>query len=320
MKKWFTITALTCVVLGGNACKERPAGPEEGDTTIDTTTPPPPPPPGSATLMAAGNIAVCSNNNDEITAQLIDTVPNAVVIALGDNAFPSGSAAAYNDCYGPTWGRFKDRTYAVLGNHDWDSTTASFAGAVSYFGDRAGPAGKHYYSFDVGAWHVIVLNVISGTNPPVAYNSSSEQQAWLAADLQANAGKKCTMAVWHDPRFMSALSDPSFMERTTLSSLWSRLEAGGVDVVLNGNQHWYERMHPMRTDGTRNDSLGIRQFIVGTGGESVVYPAHTHPNNVLTWAAYGVIRFTLRDGSYDWNFQTARGQDPFSDSGTGTCH
>lgn len=320
MKQWFTFTALVCLMLGATACKERPVAPDPGDTT-DTNTPPPPPPPasGTATLMAAGNIAVCSNNNDEVTAQLIDTVTNATVLALGDNAFPGGSAQAYNDCYGPTWGRFKDRTYAVLGNHDWDSTTGSFAGAISYFGDRAGPAGKHYYSFDVGTWHIIVLNVVTGSNPPVAYNSSSEQQAWLAADLQANATKKCVMAVWHDPRFMAGLNDPTFQERTTLTSLWSRLEASGVDVVLNGNQHWYERMYPMRTDGTRDDSLGIRQFTVGTGGESVVLPGYGHPNTAAALGVYGVLRFTLRDGSYDWQFMPVRGAAG-TDSGTGTCH
>jgi hypothetical protein len=247
-------------------------------------------------------------------------VAGATVIALGDNAFPGGTAQAYNDCYGPTWGRFKDRTYAVLGNHDWDSASASFAGALSYFGDRAGPAGKHYYSFDVGTWHVVVLNVISGTNPPVPYNSTSEQQAWLAADLQANAGKRCTMVVWHDPRFMSAVSDPSFMQRTTQVSLWSRLEGAGVDVVVNGNQHWYERMHPMRSDGTRDDANGITQFIVGTGGESVVMPAHAHPNTAAQGAVYGVLRLTLRDGSYDWAFLPARGQAAVDDSGSRACH
>jgi acid phosphatase type 7 len=262
---------------------------------------------------------VCSNNNDELTAQIIDTVPDATVIALGDNAFPSGSAESYNNCYGPTWGRFKARTWATLGNHDWDSTSASFAGAISYFGDRAGPPGKHYYSFDVGAWHIVVLNVVSGSTPPVPYNAGSEQQTWLSADLTANAGKKCTMVVWHDPRFMSSRDAPAFHERTTLRSLWGLLEAHGVDVVLNGNQHWYERMHPMRSDGARDDSLGIRQFIVGTGGESVIRPSVDHPNAAAIWNVYGVLRFTLRDGDYDWRFVPVRGAAA-DDAGSGRCH
>src|SRR6185436_6749987 len=122
------------------------------------------------------------------------------VIALGDNALPSGRAVDYATCYDASWGRFKARTYAVMGTHEYDSS-ATADGAVAYFGANAGPAGKGYYSFDAGTWHIIVLN--TSNNPTVSYAATSEQQTWLQADLNANAGKKCVMAVWHDPRFMS---------------------------------------------------------------------------------------------------------------------
>lgn len=318
----YKLLSLAVVLLAFTACKEdkNPVRPP-----VDTTTPPPPPPDTTPppvktfTVMAAGNISSCTNTNDAATAALIAADTAATVIALGDNAFPNGTAANYTECYGPTWGAFKARTYALFGNHDYDSS-ATAAGAAGYFGDRAGPAGKHYYSFDLGDWHVIVLNVISGLTPPVAYAPGSEQATWLAADLAANSTKKCVMAVWHDPRFLSS-DTAGFNERTTQRALWQTLYDAGVDIVLNGSAHMYERMQPMDAAGAVDTVRGIRQFNSGLGGESRYTTDRTfiHPASASRGFEYGVLKLTLGKDSYSWQFLPVAGAT-FADTGTGACH
>ena len=265
-------------------------------------------------MYAAGNIAKCTNNRDDLAAQLM-TDADAWVAALGDNAFDHGTAADYTNCYDPTWGGArKAKTFAAMGNHEYD--TGSAIDAFTYFGDRAGPAGLGYFSQDVGEWHVIVLNT-NGTF--VSYAAGSPQDQWLAGDLAANT-KKCTMAIWHDPMFLSSADTPGFTVRSTQKVIWDRLYAADVDVVLNGGQHHYERMAPMNPDGGRDDAKGIREFNVGTGGESVVAPtASTHPNSEVRSTAFGILQLTLRADGYDWKFLPIQGQT-LDESGTGVCH
>lgn len=264
-------------------------------------------------LTGAANIAVCSSQNDEATAQILDGTPGTV-IALGDNAMRNGTLANYASCYDPTWGRHKGRTYAALGNHDYDSS-ATADGAFDYFGARAGPRPLGYYSVDVGAWHVIVLN---DNDAFVPFGAGSAQEQWLANDLAQNTAQ-CTMAVWHQPRFLSS-NTAGFTERPTRKVLWDRLYAAGVDVVLNGHQHHYERMAPMTPTGVRDDATGIRQFNVGTGGESVELPTVTvHPNSEVRAGVFGVLKLTLRPTRYDWEFVPIAGE-AFRDAGSGTCH
>jgi PKD repeat protein len=265
----------------------------------------------SVVLTAAGNIATCGNTNDDRTGELLDAQPGFVV-PLGDNAYPQGSAVAYADCYHPTWGRHKTRTYAVLGNHEYDLGSAE--SAFEYFGERIGPDPDGYYSFDVGAWHVVVLN---DNRSYVPFSAGSAQEQWLRADLAATT-KRCILAAWHQPYFLSSNST-GFTVRSSRKILWDILYAAGADVVLNGHQHHYERMAPMRPDGTRDDSTGIRQFNVGTGGESLALPTVAiHPNSEVRAAVYGVLRLSLRDNRYDWQFIPVPGSS-FTDAGSGTC-
>jgi calcineurin-like phosphoesterase family protein len=264
-------------------------------------------------LTGAGNIARCATRAGEATAQLLDRIPGTVA-TLGDNAMPYGRSMDYQNCYAPTWGRHLSRTWGVLGNHEYDSS-ATADGAFDYFVDRAGPRGLGYYSFDIGAWHVIVLND-NGAAVPFAAGSAQEQ--WLRADLAANA-RPCTMALWHVPLFLSS-NTAGYMVNPSRKILWDDLAAAGVDVVLNGHQHHYERMAPMNPDGTRNDATGIRQFNVGTGGDGVIMPTVTiHPNSEVRATDYGVLRLTLRPTRYDWEFVPVAGQS-FVDPGSGTCH
>ena len=261
-------------------------------------------------LVGAGNIATCGGDDDEATAQLLDGIAGTV-ITLGDNAFPHGTLADYTNCYDPSWGRHKPRTYAVLGNHDYDTGNAN--GAFDYFGDRAGPRDLGYYSQDFGAWHVIVLN------DNIPFGPGSAQDQWLVGDLAANT-MRCTLAMWHVPLFLSSNFD-GYTVNDDRKPLWDRLYAAHVDVVLNGHVHHYERFAPMQPDGTRDDAAGIREINVGTGGESMdeVTTVAIHPNSEVRGFSFGVLKLTLDDGGYTWEFVPVAGET-FTDSGHGSCH
>jgi len=260
-------------------------------------------------ILAAGNIASCGSTNDEATAALLNTLPGTI-FALGDNAFPDGSAQAYANCYAPSWGRHA-RTRAVLGNREYRSGTPT--AAFDYFGDRVGPRDLGYYSLNLGNWHVIVLNV----SDSVPFVAGSAQSEWLAADL-AGSRKRCTLAMWHKPRFFSS-NIAGWTSNVSIIDLWNQLYAGGVDVVLNGQQHQYERMSPMTPAGATGSARGIRQFSVGTGGESSEMPFAIAAGSEALSDAFGVLKLTLDDSTYTWEFvPTVLGQ--FTDTGSGTCH
>jgi PKD repeat protein len=280
-------------------------------TTTATVTSPPP---AAVVVVGAGNIARCSSSalpRAEATARLIDSIPGTVM-PLGDNV-ENGTAADYANCYHPTWGRHLSRTRAVIGNHEYNtgSATASF----DYFGDKAGPRDLGYYSFDVGTWHVIVLN---DNAPHVPFAAGSAQDQWLVADLAANA-MPCVLAVWHTP--LNTSSNTAGSTRTSSRRIiWDRLHAAGADLALNAQGHHYERMLPMRPDGTIDEANGILQFNVGTGGESISVPTVAiHPASVVRGGDFGVLKLTLRENAYAWEFVPVPGAS-FRDSGTGSCH
>lgn len=285
-----------------------PAACSSGSTEPAPLEPSPPLP--AEVILAGGNIATCGSTNDEATAALLDNLPGTIFV-LGDNAFSDGSSEAYSTCYHPSWGRHKARTYAALGNHEYISGNAD--PSFDYFGDRAGPRGLGYYSFDLGNWHIIVLNI----NDAVSYEAGSAQDRWLEADLAANQ-KTCTLALWHSPRFFSS-NTVGWTSNASITAVWNRLYAAGVDVVLNGHQHQYERFPPLTPTGARDDARGIRQFNAGTAGESAEMPtAIAHQSEALS-DAFGILELTLDDGNYSWEFiPSVAGQ--FSDTGSGTCH
>lgn len=286
--------------------------------------PPPPPVVTGPTLLAAGNISQCGlSGPSNATALVVESQLPATVIAMGDMQFPSdtttGAAATASDfanCYNTTWGRFKNLTWPVVGNREQDSLGFS-AGADAYFGaGLIGQPGRNWYSFDLGTWHVIVLNVSSGG--AVTYGNNSNQLDFVIADLAANAGKKCVMAIWHDPYQMSS-SLPGFITHSTQSGIWRELYNAGADVVLNGGQHQYERMAPMDNQGAVDSLRGILQINNGLGGDGWQDPTVIHPNSVVRGVGRGVLKMVLGDGNYSWEFLAAAGTT-FTDSGTGTCH
>lgn len=257
-------------------------------------------------IVAAGDIAGCWWRSDEATARLLDHI-GGVVMPLGDNVYSHGTAAQFRDCYGPTWGRHKGRTRPAIGNHDY--RTEHGAPYYAYFGAAAGPAGKGWYSFDVDGWHVIVLNSESATE------EGSEQLQWLRADLRAHPSR-CTLAAMHRPRFSSGEHGDS--ER--VKALFAALYEGGVDVLLSGHDHVYERFAPQTPDGQVDTQHGVRQFVVGTGGAPFYeFRARLDPQSeVHQNKVHGVLRMVFHPDGYDWEFVGAG--EGFSDKGSDRCH
>jgi hypothetical protein len=129
------------------------------------------------------------------------------------------------------------------------------------------------------------------------------------------------MAIWHQPRFFSATNPSEGTVSPSRKILWDRLYEAGAEVVVHGHKHHYERFTPMDSDGNVDPQQGIRQFIVGTGGDSSFEPMVIAANSVVRTRGFGVIKFTLRSGGYDWVFIPAIGAGTtFTDSGSGTCH
>jgi fibronectin type 3 domain-containing protein len=262
-------------------------------------------------LLAAGDIAGCDTFGDEATAELLDRF-DGIVAPLGDLAYQSGTDAEFANCYDPTWGRHKWRTRPVVGDHEY--LTADAAPYFAYFGAAAGAPGAGWYSYDVAGWHVVVLNSICPS--PAGCSASSEQVRWLEADLAASTAQ-CAVAMWHRPRFTSSAvhdSDPAF------DPFWRVLYAAGVELVLNGHNHAYERFAPQDPDGVYDPARGIRQIVVGTGGRSL-YPFGTPEVNseVRFDDAFGVLRLSLDPGMYSWEFAPVDGESS-TDAGSGTCH
>ena len=287
----------------------------------DTPSPPTPPDSPVATLVGAGDIAQCTSSGPsaskaEATAKLLDAIPrdpSTVVYTTGDNVYNDGTASEFKNCYAPTWGRQKDRTRPVAGNHDYNTSGAS--GYYGYFGAAAGQAGKGWYSYDLGAWHVVVLN--SNCASVGGCGAGSAQEQWLRADLAASSAR-CTVAMWHHPRFNSGRTHGNNME---VAPLWSALYDYGADVILNGHVHVYERFAPQTPDARGDSAYGIRQFTVGTGGApGYAFETTPQPNSeVRRTGTDGVLKLTLRADGYDFNFLAVAGQT-FSDSGSGACH
>ena len=255
----------------------------------------------STTVVAAGDIGSCSSSGDEATAKLIEKLDPDAVLALGDEAYESGTPADFRRCYDPTWGRFKDKTYPVPGNHEYRTKRAS--AYFDYFGERAGTPAKPYYSFDLGDWHFLALD------SNIAVDRGSAQLRWLRDDL-ASDDHVCELAFWHHPRWSGGRHD----SQEFMDPVWRLLAEERVDVVLAAHDHNYQRFFKLDADGERAED-GVRSFVVGTGGAS-----HYETDDVAHRVSasddlYGVLELTLRPESYDFEFVPVRPAS-FSDSMT----
>ena len=272
----------------------------------------------SYTVYAAGDIALCSHAapawsgaaaTATVVAHGLNADPQASVLTLGDNAYPRGAEAEFRDCYGPTWGRFRARTHPAPGNRDY--ATPGAAGYFAYFGAAAG---RGYYSFELGGWHLVSLD---SNLPPAAH---AAQLAWLKDDL-ARHPARCTLAYWHHPLYSSG----GHGGIPKMKDVWEALYRAGAEIVLSGHDHDYERFAPQDANGQVDAARGIRQFVVGTGG---AYPTpfwHYAPHSEARDAnRTGVLKLVLKDGGYEWELLEAsydgfpNGAPP--DRGAGECH
>ncbi len=258
-----------------------------------------------ASLVAGGDVASCWWRADEATARVLDRV-DGTIAALGDLVYQSGTEAQFRDCYGPTWGRHRDRTRPVLGNHD--RRTEKGAAYYRFFGERAGTPGQGWYSYRLDGWHVVALN----SEEPIG--AGSPQLRWLAAELAANP-TRCTLAYMHRARFSSGKHAGSSRVRDA----WRVLYDAGVDVVLAGHDHLYERFQPLTPDGELDPVRGIVSFVIGTGGAPLYGMRERHPHTAVRQnRVHGVVAFHFFPDRYRWEFIPANGV--FVDRGERRCH
>jgi calcineurin-like phosphoesterase family protein len=281
-------------------------------------------------VAAAGDIA-CDRASGTTTCHQMQTSNLlvggnlAAVLALGDNQYDCGGYDAFQQFYEPTWGRVKSIIHPALGNHEYETSgtgcdaTGSATGYFDYFngvGNLNGPAGergKGYYSFDVGAWHLIAIN---SQCSKVSCSAGNPQETWLRADLAAHPDR-CTLAYWHHSRFSSGATHG---DHPGLTALWQALYDNGADIVVSAHDHIYERFAPQTPGGVADWARGIRQFVVGTGGKVLHNIGTAKPNSEVREAGtFGVLELTLRPDSYRWEFRPESGVT-FSDTGSATCH
>jgi 3',5'-cyclic AMP phosphodiesterase CpdA len=265
------------------------------------------------TLIAAGDIAQCDiglpkDSNAFKTANLVERLlaqsgDRAAVLTLGDNVYYTGHLQEFQSCYEGTWGKFKSRTWAIPGNHDYG--VANAAGYFDYFGTRAGANRSGFYKQDLGKWNLLAMN------SNIASDANSNQMSWLKAELAANSG--CKLAAWHYP----VISSSTRGNNSTMQTIWTELAAKKVDIVLQGHEHLYERFAPMQSDGSVDAANGIRSFVVGTGGASLYDFGATKPNSEARIRDFGVLVLKLYSSRYEWSFHTIDGAT--LDGGSANC-
>jgi calcineurin-like phosphoesterase family protein len=305
--------------LAATSCGGTPTQPAPSPTPIAGPSADPDP-----IIAAAGDIACGTGTGRgtpcrqmETSELLVQSRP-AAVLSLGDNQYESGEFADYQRFYDVSWGRLKAITRPAPGNHDYATTAARgyfdyFAGVGRLTSEVTGDRNEGWYSFDVGTWHLIALN--SNCASVGGCGANSRQMAWLRQDLQRSRAN-CTLAYWHHPRFGSGQS----RDDRTYQPFWEALYEFGVDVVLVGHEHSYERFAPQTPTGQLDRTRGIREFVVGTGGHSF-QPQGDPLNNseIRNNSTFGVLRMRLRPTSYEWKFEGIPGST-FTDTGGDTCH
>ena len=248
-------------------------------------------------VYAAGDVAECRNRppEDSGAAETAKLIPaGATVLIPGDTAYPFATAATYASCYEPTWGRHRATTLAVPGNHDYVNGRSDDFQA--YFG--AGASAEGYFARRLGDWLVI------GLDSQRTGEALDRQYEWLEATLRENAGVRCTLALWHMPAFSSGIEHGSTPK---MQRFWALLEQNGAEFVLNGHEHFYEAFGPLDAGG-QPTADGMREFIVGTGGARLYPIWNPIHHSRLRLARHGVLKLTLDDGSYSWQFIDVAGR------------
>jgi hypothetical protein len=298
----------------------------------------------SVVIAAAGDISDPAIDDQKTTSDLILSGGYDAVLTIGDNQYNNGTGTEFADYFGPTWGRFKSKIFPALGNHEYNANPPA-SGYFDYFftadaGDKnplitdpgASDPSRGYYSFDLGAWHFIALNTNTAQSENdacavVACSKGSAQETWLRNDL-ATHSQLCTLAYWHQARFTAG----GHADDTDVQALWDDLYAANADIVLNGHDHNYQRFVPQSPDGGADPERGIVEFIVGTGGTTIVYNTNSIPKNLVVHenGTFGILRLTLHPTGYDFEFVPSGERDGgvsqkdggglFTDMGSASCH
>ncbi len=256
-----------------------------------------------------GTTAAC---RQMATSDIIEDDPAiAAVLTLGDDQYGCGGFSAFEASFDPSWGRFRAKIHPVPGNHEYQTSGGSdcapnAAGYFRYFGSAAGNA-QGDYAWNIGAWHMIALN---GECADVGGCDAGSPQGQF---LQSHLGtSKCTLAYWHEPYY-----NGGGISSSKYAYFWQTLRGANADIVLNGHIHTYARFAPQDASGNV-DAHGVRQFIVGTGGED--HGSLNGSTNVQASAGgdFGVLELTLHPASYSWKMVSTNGS--VLDSGTAGCN
>jgi 3',5'-cyclic AMP phosphodiesterase CpdA len=315
------------LVVVAASCAERPSSDaEQGGTPV---------------IAAVGDIACKSLPSEHErrcrynrVAEAIREIEPDAFLALGDIQYLHGAYDDFLAYYDRYFADLKPITYPVPGNHE--TYTLYSEGYYEYFGDRAHPPGG-WYSFDLGTWHLVALNsqLCKGstwtpdlgqrapitTSPAIdkGCGPGTPEYEWLKKDLVTHPAA-CTLAYMHHPLFGTE-PYPEGVFLFQLQPLYELLDDQGVDVVLAGHEHNYQRFAPMDAFG-RPDPDGVRLFIVGTGGDTYGdLPGGEFAANreAAQDRSFGFLRMVLQDGEYDFEFVTAPGERSFTDAGSGDC-
>jgi hypothetical protein len=298
------------------------------------------------TLVGAGEITTCASSAGPLaTAHLVDSIlkgdANAVAFTVGNNLADMTAGTTFQTCFDPKWGSFKSKTYFAIGNGDF-GTDRGPTGVYGYI-DNTTAAGdkeiahKGWFSFDKGSWHIVVLNTSDWEHGgPATFGidaaltpQPSEQVDWLAADLQANT-QPCVAVISWERRFYTTGAG-ALGRQSNMLPMSTIMYQNGVDLLISAKDKAYERFAPMNpTTGTADAVRGLRQFIVGTGGRSNDQVPAGSPENreaVIGRLAtgdpdqWGVLKLTLGDGNYSWEFVNTNSGGP-TDKSTAPvpCH
>jgi Calcineurin-like phosphoesterase len=239
--------------------------------------------------------------------ELVTAARPAAFLALGDVQYDRGGLEAFRAGYDRAFGALLPVTHPVPGNHEYQTPGA--AGYYDYFGPRAGPRGTGWYSYDLAGWHFVALN---SNCHDVDCSADGDQVRWLRSDLAAHPAT-CTLAYWHQPRWSSGVHG----DNTSVGALTAALVDAGVDVLLTGHDHDYERFRPQDASGAAADD-GVREFVVGTGGRNLRKVSHSDGTRAIDNEHFGALLLTLTPAAYRWQFRAVGGT--VVDRGDASCH
>ena len=266
----------------------------------------------SVVAAAAKNLNECKHT--QVLDKITQLKPSAVLL-LGDLQYDRGAADDFNKVFIPSWQQTGLIGYAVAGNHEYGTPQAKdFYSLLSSQRIATGEQGKGYYKIALGEWDVFALN--SNCEFVGGCGTDSEQYRWLTRELEASRAK-CSMALWHHPVFTSGNYSKDLSSLNRMRTILKLVSDKGVDVVLNGHDHMYERFEPMDLDGPA--STKPMQFTIGTGGKSL-YKVNDIKmvGSQFTASTYGYVQFKLAGESFSWSFNTLDGTQ--LDIGKQACH